>query len=232
MSQEPNPGNSPDQGQAPGQDNPGGNSPAAGGSQPDGGKGTKIELDADEVQRLRRDAGRWSAHQENERKNRRQQRQSRPSDQNIDGASPEVLEALRLRDEKLDDLSVENRELKVKNQVRDLLDGEDYQKIPNSLKRAIIRNPLGFVNRNSETIEDAIADIQDYLDDELDNPGSSAAPKGNEAEPKAEKERQTPPASGSAPASPNEAQEVDVAGKTGPARSTAILSNLLKKRGN
>lgn len=206
--------------------------PAPGANQPNGGNngGQKIELDSVEVEKLKRDAGRWNAYQKENRENRRNNRGAnrQPDYQDLDGAKPEILEALRSRDIKLDELSLTNRELAVKDKVRDLFDSEEYKNIPIAVRKAIIRNPLGFVNRTSESLEDAVADIQEYLDDEIDHPsgGQPAAPVTPAPE-----THQVPPASGSGPASPNAAVEVDVTGKTGPARSTAILGNLLKNRG-
>lgn len=217
----------PNGGQPVGQATPANNTPAApGNGQPDGGQ--KIEMSVAEVEALKRDAGRWKAHQKDTRENRRGNRT--PSGQNgyqlPDGTDPEILEALRTRDTKLDELSLVNRELLVKDKVRDLFESDDYKDLPVSVKKAIIKNPLGFVNRNSETIDDAIADIQDYLDDELDaRPAPQPAPDNNQPP-----THQIPPAAGSAPASPNATANADVTGKTGPARSTAVLGNLFKKQ--
>ena len=213
-------------GQVPGQaQQPANNTPAA--EKPQGGNngGQRIELDQVEVERLKRDAGRWEAYQKKARDERRNNRGGKPQEyQDLDGAAPEVLEALRSRDTKLDELSLANRELAVKDKVRDLMDSEEYKDIPATIKKAIIRNPLGFVNRASESLDDAVADIQDYLDEELDKPSEQPAQE-------VKQEHQVPPISGSGPSAPNANQEIDVTGKTGPARSTAILQNLLKNRG-
>lgn len=213
-------------GQVPGQaQQPANNTPAA--EKPQGGNngGQKIELDQAEVERLKRDAGRWEAYQRKAREERRNNRGGKPQEyQDLDGAAPEVLEALRSRDIKLDELSLVNRELAVKDKVRDLMDSDEYKDIPATIKKAIIRNPLGFVNRTSESLDDAIADIQDYLDEELDKPSGQPAPE-------VKQEHQVPPINGSGPSAPNVYQEIDITGKTGPARSTAILQNLLKNRG-
>jgi len=226
-------------GQVPGQaKEPANNTPAANPQgQPQGGnkEGQKIEMDAAEIERLKRDAGRWDAYQKNAREERRKNRHNSrtPEYQDLDGAAPEVLEALRSRDTKLDELSLANRELAVKDRIRDLFDSEEYKSVPAAVKKAIVRNPLGFVNRNSESIEDAVADIQDYLDDELDSSqaGGQAQPGGQPAQQPAPTEtHQVPPIAGSGPASPNSAADAEITGKSGPARSTAILSNLLKNR--
>ena len=213
---------------APAEGTPAAGTPAA----PQGGKDEqKVEITQKELEELRRNDGRWRAHQKNERDNRRSNRGTnrQPEYQDLDGAKPEVLEALRSRDVKLDELSLANKELAVKDKVRDLFESDEYKDLPAAIKKAIIRNPLGFVNRSSETLEDAVADIQDYLDEELDN-GSKGSPAPAAPAP-VEETHQVPPAGGSGPASPNAAADIDIAGKTGPARSTAILSNLLKGKG-
>jgi len=236
MSENINPATTPaNAGQVPGEANkPVNNTPAADGQgQPQGGQGeSKIELSAAEVEKLKRDAGRWQKHIEDSRKARRNSRRENDSDyQDLDGADPKILEALRSRDEKLHELSLNNRTLAVKDRVRDLFDSEEYKNIPAIIRKAIIRNPLGFVNSASETLDDAIADIQDYLDDELDNPSvPSTSQSKQEPQKDQSAEHQVPQVSGSGPASPNAAADADIAGKTGSARSTAILSNLLKNR--
>jgi len=228
-------------GQVPGQAAPANTPPAAGTTPPGQGQpngangGQKIEMDSKEVETLKRNAGRWEAHQKSVRDERRGNRSNRSAaDYNIDGADPETLEALRARDTKLDELSLSNRTLAVKDKVRDLFESEEYKGISPILKKAIINKPLGFVKDGSESIEDAIADIQDYLDDELDalpSNGDQTTPTPGAAAPaETPGTHQVPPSGGSAPASPNDAPDSDIAGKSGPARSTAILGNLLKNR--
>ena len=236
MSENQNPATTPaNAGQVPGEaKQPENKTPATDGQdQSKGGQGdSKVELSAAEAERLKRDAGRWKKHIEDSRKARRNSRRENDNDyQDLDGADPKVLEALRSRDEKLHELSLNNRTLAVKDRVRDLFDAEEYKDIPATIRKAIIRNPLGFVNHASDTIDDAVADIQDYLDDELDNPLPQSNNQSNNQPPKDESaEHQVPQVSGSGPASPNAVADADIAGKTGSARSTAILSNLLKNR--
>jgi hypothetical protein len=231
-----NPAATPNQGQAPGQENnPANNTSAADNNQPQEGKDEKkIEIDISEYEQYKRDAGRFRAQQKKAREERRANRRSNPQENyDVDGAPPEVLEALRSKDNKLEELSTTNRELMVKDKVRDLMESDDYKGIPATIKKAIIRNPLGFVNPISESLEDAVADIQDYLDEELDNPSVpnyQTNDQGQENKNISQDDHQTPPVNGSGPEKPGSQEEYDITGKTGPARSTAILGNLLKKR--
>ncbi len=224
----------PDKGQGTGgQDNPA-NTPAAGNNQPSGGanQGQKIEIGIEELNDLKRKAGRWDARGNDERDKRRQQRQNRVSQKSDDIDDPEVLESLRQRDETIGQLSSENFKLKTQNQVRDLLEKDEYKNLPLALKKAIRNNPLGFVNSNSKTVDDALYDIQDYLDDQLDDDASKLNP-GNKPLNKVEEKpdgSQIPPAGGSGPSSPNPAGEVDVTGKSGTARSVSILQSILKNK--
>lgn len=232
-----NPAATPNKGQVPGQENnPANNTSAADNNQSQEGNQSekKIELDQAEYERLKRDSGRWSASQKKAREERRANRRSNSQENyDVDGAPPEVLEALRSKDTKLEELSTKNRELMVKDKVRDLMESDDYKGIPATIKKAIVRNPLGFINPISDTLEDAIADIQDYLDEELDNPSVpnyQTNDQGQENKNDSQDEHQAPPVNGSGPEKPGSQEESDITGKTGPARSTAILGNLLKKR--
>lgn len=191
-------------------------------------QGSKAEIDEEELQSLRRDAGRWRKSREKQRPSR-SSRQPRKSEK-TDDSDPEVLEELKLRDNKINELSSVNKKLLVKDQVRDLLDSEDYKEVPESLKKAIRRNPLGFVRDDSETVEHFVEDIKDFLEDELDSlsTGDTIKREGEERE-KSDADN-IPPASGSGPSSPGKTEGLeDVENKRGSERSTAILRNILKK---
>lgn len=219
--------------------------PAGANQTPTGQDEEKTEITLKELNELKRNSGRWDAHQKDSRKTRRENRRRpvdpNPDDNNID---QETLSALRDRDEKIDGLSSENLRLKTESGVRRVLENDEYKDISSAVKNAIIRNPLGFTNPESKTVEDAVADIEDYLDDELDamsktektqqlNPTDQVGEHMATARPGVQNvdvKDNTPPATGSGPSS----QEVNVnegaEGKSGPDRSTAILNNLLKGR--
>jgi hypothetical protein len=126
--------------------------------------------------------------------------------------------------------------LEVKDKVRDLLDGDEYKDLPPAIKRAVIRNPLGFAKAGAQTVVDAVADIQDYLDDELDSAASTPAHGGGQAPtgtppagtPPTSGRDQTPPAGGSGPNNPKISPTDGIDGKVGSQRSTTVLQNILK----
>lgn len=249
--QNPNPAASPaaDAGQAPGSQLPADQNAAAPDNNNQAQAGAnqneqKTEITLEELNKLKRDAGRWEARQRADRKARRENRRQpaqNPDDNNLD---QETLSALRDRDDKIDGLSSENFRLRTESGVRRALENEDYKDISVTIKNAIIRNPLGFTNPESKTVEDAVADIEDYLDDELDalskiknpqqlNPADQVGEHMANARPSVqnvENKDNTPPARGSGPSSPQVDVNEGAEGKVGPDRSTAILNNLLKGR--
>lgn len=213
--------------------------PPAAGNQPSGGdKGgaQTVTIPLEELNTYKRKAGRWDATIDRNRKDRRENRGSK-SNYDADNAPPELLDALRDRDEKITELSSARIKLEVKDKVRDMLDGDEYKDLPPAIKRAVVRNPLGFASAGAQTVEDAVADIQDYLDDELDaaasgpahgggTPPAGTPPAGSPPAPAGRD--QTPPAGGSGPGSPAVSPTDGIDGKTGPNRSTTVLQNILK----
>jgi len=231
------------------------------GAQPDAGKGSPattqpgqspgekgqegqdelIQIPLNELNTLKRKSGRWDARKKNDRKTRRNERGSK--DQNLDNANPEHLEQLNAKDQLIEEQNSKLTLLEVGRQVRDILDNDEYKDLPDGIKRAVKKNPTGFASPDSDNITDIVEDIREYLDDELDKapPSGSQLPADQTPEgekPKVgdqpiipEKRDQTPPASGSGPSAPIGSEEESIVGKTGPARSTAILRGLLKKKG-
>ena len=227
--------------------------PATDQSQPPGGdtpSGQPAPISVEDLNDLKRKAGRWDARVKSDRQNRRQSRRADSKDDyDADKADPALLDSLRDRDDKINELSSANVRLEVKDKVRDLIDGEEYKDLPVGIKRAVGRNPLGFANANSQSIQDVVADIQDYLDDELDRTASNPAPQAagqnqsgeqapanqNDSQagnpPKSQAPaQQTPPAGGSGPSKPDTAPFAGTEGMTGSKRSTTILQNILKAK--
>jgi hypothetical protein len=56
-------------------------------------------------------------------------------------------------------------ENQLKDKTRDLL--KDYPDLPKSLRKAILRNPLGFCKPGTRDIENGVLDIQEYVEDQL-----------------------------------------------------------------
>jgi len=59
------------------------------------------------------------------------------------------------------DLLLKAAEVELKEGVRELLN--DYPDVPESIKKAITKNPRGFVNTGTMFVDDALLDIEDYL---------------------------------------------------------------------
>lgn len=119
--------------------------------------------------------------------------------------------------------------------VKDLLASDTYKDLPATAKRILEKNPLAFVDPRAKNVDDAILDIQDWMDNELDlakagggntTPATPGQPAGNGQTPAV---HETPPVNGAGAPSQTPSQEESVEGKTGPARSTTILRNLFKK---
>lgn len=210
--------------------------PASGTDQTSGGDKTgaqpKTYTDA-ELRSMKSKADRWDVRVKRERKDRNNNRST--SDYDTDNTSPEILETLKNRDSKIDELSSVNVKLEVKDKVRDLLDSDDYKDIPSGIRRAIVRNPLGFAGSSAHSVDEAVADIQDYLDDELDNmaSGNPAPQGGNQPAPAGTPPTnpipgQTPPAGGSGPSNPQTDVNQGTEGKSGSKRSVQVLQNILK----
>lgn len=228
-------GNPPQGGQKP---------PAADNNQPSGGvknqepQTTNISLE--ELNNLKRKAGRWDAGLKRKREDRRNNKGRSRSDYDADNADPALLDAMKERDDKIDELSSVNIKLQVKDKVRDLLDSDEYKDISPTIRRAIGRNPLGFANSSAQSVEDATADIQEYLDDELDRLASMQPPAQGGGQPTGNQlpvgtplnqspaGQQTPPASGSGPSNPETNPNQGIDGKVGSKRSTQVLQNILK----
>jgi len=212
----------------------------AGGDNGNGGEQVTVSLD--EFNNLKRDAGRWTKRHDHGR-DRRFTRKKQESRQTIpDDADPDLANAIKERDTKLSQLQSENLQLRVKDQVRGLLDDDAYKELPVAVKKAVARNPLGFANPNSQELEDILADIEDYLITETptvpssNNQGNAQPPQNNAGQPaqagqqnNASNVDNIPPVNNSGPSPQSSAKEVDVAGLKGSRRSTKILKGIFKK---
>ncbi|MDP4272549.1 MAG: hypothetical protein Q8909_20870 [Bacteroidota bacterium] len=60
-------------------------------------------------------------------------------------------------------LLIKQAESELKEGAKDLLD--QYPNVPGNVKKAILKNPRGFINPNTTTVPLALIDIQDYLEE-------------------------------------------------------------------
>lgn len=77
-----------------------------------------------------------------------------------DGIDPNLPEDQRTQAE-LDSLRLYKAENQLKLEATEILDR--YPKIPKGLRNAIIKNPRGFINSTTQTVEDAILDLEEYI---------------------------------------------------------------------
>jgi hypothetical protein len=211
----------PQPGQAPG-------TPPAAGTPPQ----DKVEIDAKELNKLKRKAGRWDALNGGGGQNRPSRTPDQRTTPTNDDDDDQTPEAIRERDRIIQEKDAENVLLKLSNNVRDLFERPEYKDVPASIKKAITRNPQGFVLPTSKNLEHQLEDIQTYLDDELDNLGSSGTPGSSAPAPTPAPTNQTPPASGSGPSPTGKVEMDSIEGKKGAARSTTVLKNLFSKARN
>ncbi len=205
---------------------PAGSPPAGGGDN----KGGKVEISLEEYKNLQRDAARFRSRKPQGGQSR-EQRYSQPAGSEEGDDDPAVVQ---LRQEN-QQTKAENMRLNLTIKVRDLLASDAYKDLPSAAKRVVQNNPLALVDPRAKTVEDAILDIQEFLDDEIEAskggtpaPATPGQPAGNQ--PNAVHE--TPPVNGGVGApSKTDVGEESLEGKTGPARSTTALRNAMKKVG-
>lgn len=144
---------------------------------------------------------------------------------------PEVVEQLRLSQEKEAESDRRAYRAEVMLKVRDLLDKEEFKALPASTRALILKNP--HMLSEADNVEEALLDIEEFVRDQvvglaippvvqIPGPGGgrAATPAGHE----------TPPVvSAGAPTPPTAVEEEDISKLTGMARSRAILRNLVKK---
>lgn len=208
---------------------PAGTPPGQGNNDPNGSG--KIEIPVDEYKQLQRDAARARS-----RKN-----QTPPADRindryNKPASDPDDnQEVAELRNQ----VQTKDRELlqeRLNNKVRDLLESDDYKDLPTPVKSWVRNNPIALVDPRARSLDEALADIQDRLDEARDSvatPTSGQQGQNGAGQPPATvpTSPETPPVNGSVPAPAGARSEESVDGKTGPARSVTVLKNLFKQAG-
>lgn len=92
------------------------------------------------------------------------------------GIDPNLPEDQREKAE-LENLRIYKAENQLKSEAKEILDR--YPDFPKRLRNAIINNPRGFINTSTQTVEDAVLDLEEYIANEWDEhekESSSAAP--------------------------------------------------------
>ena len=155
------------------------------------------QISQKELDELRTNAGRWQKHRKGNRGGGSKRKRSWEKEGDGDGdGSGESLELREARKE-AEAARKESFSLKLERKVDQILQSDEYKDLSPAVKRIIQKNPAAYIDPRSQTMDDAVADIQDFLDEELDNlvekkvdpaPGVSTEPTPP-----------TPPASSSRP---------------------------------
>lgn len=190
----------------------------------------KVEISEKELNDLKTKAGRWD--KRHERKGSSQRKRSWEKDGEGDGDGSGESSEVRKAREEAEAAKNEAFGLRLKGKVDEVLSSDDYKDLSDGVKRLIKRNPSAYIDARSlesRDVEDAIMDIQDFLDGEMEHlvdrkVTGTQTPATPETPP-------TPPASGSRPTNTPSGDEESLDGKTGQARSTTALKNLLKRSG-
>ena len=143
---------------------------------------------------------------------------------------PEIVEQLRVSQERTEAAERESLQLKVKDGVRTILAKPEFANLPESTKNLILKNPAMLSEANN--VDEALLDIEDYIRETastISTPnqnqsgqggGSRSTPPGHEV----------PPTVSVGAAAPTNAEGLeDTSSLTGVARSRAVLRNAAKK---
>jgi hypothetical protein len=217
--QQPTADTSPNGTQAPGQQAP---PPVEGGNQDE----SKATVDAKELAQLKVDAGRWRARNGGRDERGRSRDTTSRREREVEITDETLPEEIRKRDQAILERETEIMDFKLKERVRDILSQDAYKAVPAAIKRAVEKNPRGFVRPDSKKLEHLAEDIEDFLAEEIVTPVASA-PNTTE-QPKPEN-RPTPPATGSGPGKTGDTELEDLTNLRGPARSQAAFRNSMRK---
>lgn len=204
----------------------------------EGDKGTQqnqegmVSISAKEYRDLQRAKARASSAQRREALKNKQNTTNKSVDEyNSEGVDPEVAEALSRTQSQLTETQRDLIIERSKNRVTEILSREEYKDIPESTKRILRNNPSSVASVESNTIDELMLDVEDFLNDEIEKipvtvvktpPQENTDPKGHE----------TPDnvGGGGSQNTSNQGLE-DISNLTGTARSRAVLRNAIKKGG-
>ena len=205
-----------------------GNPPGQGGA-PD----EKVTISLKEYRELQRDHGRVLSF--DKRKQFNSSRNNAPGSQPANNGSgenndPEIVEQLRVSEERAETAERESMQLKVKDGVRAILAKPEFANLPESTKNLILKNPAMLSEANS--VDEALLDIEDYIRETAStistpNQNQSGQGSGRRSTPPG---HEVPPTVSAGAAAPANAEGLeDTSNLTGVARSRAVLRNAAKK---
>jgi hypothetical protein len=203
--------------------------PAPTGNQGDNQEG-KITITAKEYRDLQRAKARTLSF--DKRKDFLNRKPNPTSTANDDGSNgdPEIVARLAESEQTRHRVERENLQLKVKGQVRELLDREEFKVLPRSTRDLILKNPA--LLSEADSAEEALLDIEDFVRDQviaLETGSQSKDQRALGGQPSATGHEVPPNVSSASPAPmPAEGLE-DTSKLSGPERSQAIIRNQMKR---
>lgn len=186
----------------------------------------QVTISAKEYRDLQRAKARASAAQ---KRMDLSKRSTTPNDDEEGDQGPDRVEVARLQAE-LESAERARVAAEVRVGVSDILARDEFKDIPASVKRMIQKNPSAFMSTKSNSVEEGLLDIEDYLNEEV------ASPSGNEIKVERRVEapsgHETPPNIGGGGAGSGDQSKLeDLNNLSGSERSRAAFRNILKKGG-
>jgi hypothetical protein len=202
------------------------NQPAPGGTTPPADQGGQVSITTEELRRLQRQDARARSF------DRRTSigRAKLPPVNNKQDSDPDSELANELNAERTLRLDAERKvmQTEVRLRVRDVLDKPEFKDLPQSTKNIILRNPAALTQ--SDNIEEALLDIEDFCFEQIDLNGSTKNTTTEAKPDPAPQTRVTPPPHGGGQSTTTSAEgDEDVSKLSGPARSSAMIRNSLKR---
>ncbi len=142
---------------------------------------------------------------------------------------PELVEQVRVNQERAETAEKRAMQAEVKSGVRDILAKSEYANLPESTKNLILKNPA--MLSEADNVEEALLDIEDFVRENTPagSSNSNQSGQGAASRPNPTGHEAPPTVSPGAPAPVNAEGLEDISKLSGVARSRAVLRNSLKK---
>lgn len=142
---------------------------------------------------------------------------------------PELVEQVRVNQERADTAEKRALQAEVKSGVRDILAKPEYANLPESTKNLILKNPA--MLSEADNVEEALLDIEDFVRENIPagTQNQNQSGQGGASRPTPPGHEAPPTVTTGAPAPVNAEGLEDVSKLTGVARSRAVLRNSMKK---
>lgn len=154
----------------------------------------------------------------------RQPNQTANVDENAD---PELVQRLNSETQARQEAERRAMQAEVRGKVRDLLEKEEFKKLPASTKNLILQNP--HMLSQAETLDEAMLDIEDFVRDQVLSMDITPVTQPNVPQAQQPAGHEAPPVVATGAPAPANAQGMeDLTKLSGPARSQAAIRNAIK----